>query len=51
MMTTSRATKGVPIEAIQRLPLFADLNKREIQEIAVEIIIQSNLFYGLPPGS
>ena len=25
-MTTSRATKGVPIEAIQRVPLFADLS-------------------------
>ena len=34
MMITSRAMKGVPIEAIQRVPLFADLNKREIQEIA-----------------
>jgi CRP/FNR family transcriptional regulator, cyclic AMP receptor protein len=34
MMTTSRATKGVPIEAIQRVPLFADLNKHEVQEIA-----------------
>jgi CRP/FNR family cyclic AMP-dependent transcriptional regulator len=34
MMTTSRAKKGVPIEAIQRVPLFADLNKHEIQEIA-----------------
>ena len=33
-MTTSRATKGVPIEAIQRVPLFADLNKHEVQEIA-----------------
>ena len=34
MMTTSRTTKGVPIEAIQREPLFADLNKHEVQEIA-----------------
>jgi hypothetical protein len=34
MMTTSRATKGVPIEAIQRVPVFADLNKHEVQEIA-----------------
>jgi len=34
MMTTSRATKGVPIEAIQRVPLFAALNKHEVQEIA-----------------
>jgi hypothetical protein len=33
MMTTSRA-KGVPIEAIQRVPLFADSNKHEVQEIA-----------------
>ena len=34
MMTTSGAARGVSIEAIQRVPLFADLNKHEIQEIA-----------------
>ena len=33
-MTTSGAARGVSIEAIQRVPLFADLNKHEIQEIA-----------------
>ena len=33
-MTSSRATRGVPIEALQRVPLFSDMNKREIQEIA-----------------
>ena len=33
-MTTSGAARGVSIEAIQRVPLFADLNKNEIQEIA-----------------
>jgi CRP/FNR family transcriptional regulator, cyclic AMP receptor protein len=33
-MATSRATEGVPIEAIQRVSLFADLNKQEVQEIA-----------------
>ena len=33
-MTTSAAARGVSIEAIQRVPLFADLNKYEIQEIA-----------------
>ena len=26
--------KGVPIEALQRLPLFADLSKREVERIA-----------------
>ena len=34
MMTTSGAARGVSIQAIQRVPLFADLNEREIQEIA-----------------
>jgi hypothetical protein len=29
-----RAARGVSIEAIQRVPLFADLSKHEIQEIA-----------------
>ena len=29
-MTTSGAARGVSIEAIQRVPLFADLNKHEI---------------------
>jgi hypothetical protein len=33
-MTTSGPARGVSIEAIQRVPLFADLNKHEIQEIA-----------------
>ena len=33
-MTTSGVASGVSIEAIQRVPLFADLNKHEIQEIA-----------------
>jgi CRP-like cAMP-binding protein len=33
-MTTSGAARGVSIEAIQRVPLFADLSKHEIQEIA-----------------
>src|SRR5512140_2030900 len=33
-MTTSGAAIGVFVEAIQRVPLFADLNKSEIQEIA-----------------
>jgi CRP-like cAMP-binding protein len=33
-VTTSGAARGVSIEAIQRVPLFADLSKREIQEIA-----------------
>jgi CRP/FNR family cyclic AMP-dependent transcriptional regulator len=33
-MTTSPATRGAPIEALQRVPLFSDMNKREIQEIA-----------------
>ena len=33
-MTTSEAARGVSIQAIQRVPLFADLNEREIQEIA-----------------
>ena len=33
-MTTSGAARGVSIEAIQRVPLFSDLNKHEIQEIA-----------------
>jgi CRP/FNR family transcriptional regulator, cyclic AMP receptor protein len=28
------AMKGVPIEALQRLPLFADLSKREVERIA-----------------
>ena len=31
-MITSRATKVV--EVLQHVPLFADLNKREVQEIA-----------------
>ena len=26
--------EGVPIEAIQRVPLFVDLNKHEVQQIA-----------------
>ena len=26
--------RGVPIEALRRVPLFSDLNKRELQEIA-----------------
>jgi CRP/FNR family transcriptional regulator, cyclic AMP receptor protein len=26
--------RGAPIEALQRVPLFADLNKRELQKIA-----------------
>jgi CRP/FNR family cyclic AMP-dependent transcriptional regulator len=29
------AKRGVPIDAIQRVSLFADLNKRELQEIAL----------------
>jgi CRP-like cAMP-binding protein len=33
-MTTSGAARGVSIEAIQRVPLLADLNEYEIQEIA-----------------
>ena len=33
-MTTPEAARGVSIQAIQRVPLFADLNEREIQEIA-----------------
>ena len=33
-MITSEAARCVSIEAIQRVPLFADLNKNEIQEIA-----------------
>jgi CRP/FNR family cyclic AMP-dependent transcriptional regulator len=33
-MTTSGAARGVSIEAIQRVPLFADLSNHEIQEIA-----------------
>ena len=33
-MTTSEAARGVSIQAIQRVPLFADLNEHEIQEIA-----------------
>ena len=30
-MTTSGAARGVSVEAIQRVPLFADLNKHEIR--------------------
>jgi CRP-like cAMP-binding protein len=26
--------RGAPLEALQRVPLFADLNKREVQQIA-----------------
>ena len=26
--------RGVPIEALKRVPLFADLNKRELQDVA-----------------
>ncbi len=26
--------RGVPIEALQRVPLFSDLNKRELQDVA-----------------
>jgi CRP-like cAMP-binding protein len=33
-MTTSGAARDVSIEAILRVPLFVDLNKHEIQEIA-----------------
>ena len=33
-MTTSGAARGVSVEAMQRVPIFADLNKNEIQEIA-----------------
>ena len=33
-MTTSEVARGVSIQAIQRVPLFADLNEHEIQEIA-----------------
>ena len=33
-MTTSEAARGVSIQAIQGVPLFADLNEHEIQEIA-----------------
>jgi len=33
-MTTPGAARGVSIEAIQRVPLFADLDKNELQEIA-----------------
>ena len=34
-MTTSEAARGVSIQAIQRVPLFADLNEHEIQAIAL----------------
>jgi CRP-like cAMP-binding protein len=27
-------TRGAPIESLQRVPLFADLNRREVQQIA-----------------
>ena len=27
-------TRGAPVESLQRVPLFADLNKREVQQIA-----------------
>jgi CRP-like cAMP-binding protein len=33
-MTTSGAARGVSVEAMQRVPIFADLNRHEIQEIA-----------------
>ena len=33
-MTTSEAARGVSIQAIQRVPLFVDLNEHEIQAIA-----------------
>ena len=26
--------RGAPVEALQRVPLFADLSKREVQKIA-----------------
>ena len=28
------ATRGVPVEALQRVPLFADLDRHEVQQIA-----------------
>jgi CRP-like cAMP-binding protein len=27
-------TRGAPVESLQRVPLFADLNRREVQQIA-----------------
>ena len=27
-------TRGAPVEALQRVPLFSDLNRREVQQIA-----------------